>query len=606
VNRFSLAMMAAAGVFSHPTTLSVAATLETTAPQNLSPSPAPVGTIFLREVVEQGLLGIQKEPETLLKVREKARNLADLWRGQLSKKDEAAWRAKCGENFESDDFCPILLGMTAQEALEKPEVQELKDGDLDLSETESAPASVAEVVAHLKKAELSPLSSVTSPQIYSALRRIKKSDELRGAVEEALNRGDSYHCKNPLVATALGQKLETFFPHPILKEKMYWLYGKVLKCTGTSEILDRARFRAAVHRIQDKKCDQAIPLLNGLYATGNLEYTSRSLYWKARCAQSAGDNLQYSALQQKLIKESPLSYHSIVLNRNEVARLSRILSNEEPKVLLRSHENPKMNAWIRVVEGLISVGSIDFARKVLVKSLSGFLKVEPELRLYLSFLAGKVKDPISEFRIVATIFKEKPELMSQNTLKLFYPLKNFQTIQNNAADLDPYFVAALIRQESGFNPSAHSRVGAVGLMQLMPATARALENVSRQALWNPNTNIRLGTRYIHRLVNHYDLDAELALAAYNAGKNIVDLWRKRYVDYDRMAFLDLIPYKETRDYVVLISRNYFWYHKLYGDLLGRPVRSGGSMPFVRREVATSEESVARAIAPKPLVFTLFQ
>ena len=586
------------------------------------PTPMPVtktatGRVLFREVVEKSLLGISFEPETMMRTRERAQKLADLWHRRLSKRDEEEWRMKCASNLDSDDFCPILFGISAQEALASADPAEAKDGDLalDANDNEPAPPSVSSVVSHLLKADLDPLLSASSGSLYSALRRLKKSDEIRAAVEAALAKPDSFHCKNPVISTALAQKLETFFPNPILKEKMYWLFGKTRKC-AVSDAGNRAKFRMAIHRVQDTHCDLAAPLLDELYATGDLEFTSRSLYWKARCAKTAGDKLKFSALQQRLLKEAPLSYHSILLNRAEVARLARVLSNDEPSVVMRSMSHPKMNGWIRVVEGLIAIGQVDFAQRVLTRSMSGFLKVEPELKLYLSALAERVKDPIDQFRLVGMIFRERPELISQNTLKLFYPLKNFPIIQSYSADMDPFFVAALIRQESGFNPRAHSRVGAVGLMQLMPATARQLEHVTREALWTPNVNIRLGSRYVRRLVDYYGMDAELALAAYNAGRNVVDLWRKRYPGYDRMAFFDLIPYKETRDYVALISRNYFWYHKLYGDLLGRPVRAGGSMPFMKREVATAApaligdpadvpETVLRT-QPRKLVFTLFQ
>jgi soluble lytic murein transglycosylase len=113
-------------------------------------------------------------------------------------------------------------------------------------------------------------------------------------------------------------------------------------------------------------------------------------------------------------------------------------------------------------------------------------------------------------------------------------------------------------------------------------------------------NIRLGTKYIGNLVNRYDRDAELALAAYNAGAERVDDWTKRYPTTDRMLFLDLIPYKETRDYVVLIGRNFYWYHTLYDNSPIAEIHSGGT--GLGRAPASADGTRHR----KPLLFTLYR
>jgi hypothetical protein len=94
-------------------------------------------------------------------------------------------------------------------------------------------------------------------------------------------------------------------------------------------------------------------------------------------------------------------------------------------------------------------------------------------------------------------------------------------------------------------------------------------SISTHEILDPKNNVRLGTLYFRSLLEQYDGDAELALAAYNAGPDKVDAWLKRYPVENRMLFFDLIPFKETRDYVALIARNYFWYMSLYGDTLAK-------------------------------------
>ena len=110
--------------------------------------------------------------------------------------------------------------------------------------------------------------------------------------------------------------------------------------------------------------------------------------------------------------------------------------------------------------------------------------------------------------------------------------------------LDEDFVKAVINQESGFNPNATSHCGAMGLMQLMPTTAQGLGVVDA---YNPEQNIEGGTKYLKGLLDRFDNDKSLALAAYNAGPNAV----KKYGG--------IPPYAETQNYVKKVLSKYDTY-----------------------------------------------
>ena len=130
-------------------------------------------------------------------------------------------------------------------------------------------------------------------------------------------------------------------------------------------------------------------------------------------------------------------------------------------------------------------------------------------------------------------------------------------------------MAALIRQESIFNPVATSPAGARGLMQIMPAVGRLLARSAAFPLWDPvllyqpDVNLELGTRHLAELVRRYP-QAVRSLAAYNAGAPRVELWAAKVGMADEELFAERIPYRETRDYVRIIQRNEDMYRALYG------------------------------------------
>ena len=135
--------------------------------------------------------------------------------------------------------------------------------------------------------------------------------------------------------------------------------------------------------------------------------------------------------------------------------------------------------------------------------------------------------------------------------------------------LDPFLVAALIRQESEFNPGAISRAKAMGLMQLLPSVGRKLakqaklKGFSTAQLTVPNVNLQLGTTYFKEMLDQYNGTVEYALAAYNAGGDRVSDWRGESYG-DIAEFVESIPFTETREYVQAIRRNELVYRSLYG------------------------------------------
>lgn len=136
-------------------------------------------------------------------------------------------------------------------------------------------------------------------------------------------------------------------------------------------------------------------------------------------------------------------------------------------------------------------------------------------------------------------------------------------------NMDPLWIYAIIKVESNFNKEARSNSGAKGLMQLMDTTAiemakkDGIEDFTSDMLFDPETNIRLGTKYFDELLSKYNENYYLAIAAYNGGIGNVDAWiQKGIVDADG-SNIENIPYKETNVYVRKTIKSYNMYKKIY-------------------------------------------
>ena len=150
--------------------------------------------------------------------------------------------------------------------------------------------------------------------------------------------------------------------------------------------------------------------------------------------------------------------------------------------------------------------------------------------------------------------------------RLRYPLRYEQIVLGHAENyrLEPQLIAAVIYQESKFDADAVSESGAVGLMQLLPATAQGIADRTGGTGWHeadlvdPELNVRYGAWYLRHLLDKYD-DEQLALAAYNAGQTNVDRWRERGVG---------IQFAETRAYISRVQDLKEVYARAYASELG--------------------------------------
>ncbi len=157
-------------------------------------------------------------------------------------------------------------------------------------------------------------------------------------------------------------------------------------------------------------------------------------------------------------------------------------------------------------------------------------------------------------------------------LKKIYKIEYSEYVYKYSEEnnIDPLLTLSIIKAESNFKRNIKSSSGAIGLMQLMEATAVEEANeineevIVTEALYNPEMNIKIGTKYFAKLMKKYE-NTLIALAAYNAGIGNVDSWLKDGIIKDDGSDIENIPFKETNNYVRKIVRNYRIYKELYKE-----------------------------------------
>jgi soluble lytic murein transglycosylase len=304
-----------------------------------------------------------------------------------------------------------------------------------------------------------------------------------------------------------------------------------------------------------------------------------AIYWRARIAEDEGDKAVARAYYEKL-SENYRYYYYANLARARLAKLgfdeagTAVVLAKLPAVATppRNWDAPEDNVHVQKAQLLANAALYDFAVKELQSASAG------SPAWLAKSLAEIYGDQGSYIRAIESLKRAVPGYFSAEVSQIprpvwagLFPRPFWDELRQDATanHLDPYLVASLIRQESEFNPNAISRANAMGLMQLLPTVGKGLakemkiRHFSSDELLMANTNLQLGTRYFKHMVDHYDGQVEYALAAYNAGEDRVDDWRKNGNFKSVEEFVESIPFTETREYVQAIMRNAVLYKLLY-------------------------------------------
>ena len=171
-----------------------------------------------------------------------------------------------------------------------------------------------------------------------------------------------------------------------------------------------------------------------------------------------------------------------------------------------------------------------------------------------------------------------------NNLEIRFPTAYQGLISKHAnnSGLELDWVYSLIRQESAFMYNARSGVGAMGMMQIMPRTAKEISrnmgiaNPGKHGLLKPDANVRLGTHYMAQLLKEFNGNMILATAAYNAGPHRARAWRPKHLPVEGEIWVETIPFSETRDYV----KNILTYQAIYRHHLGKEVKLSNALKAI--------------------------
>lgn len=273
---------------------------------------------------------------------------------------------------------------------------------------------------------------------------------------------------------------------------------------------------------------------------------ARGAYWLGRTYEQHGDKNQAQQLYETAAALNTTYYGQLAMAR--IYENPVILATPEPAIPAAVRNTFYGRDLIRAIEKLDAIGEHDRAH-IYFKAAIDYAQQRADFAL-LTELAYRLEHP--DYAIEAgKAASQKNMLMAAGSFPLL--------ARNVPRPPDPAFTHALIRQESMFNPDAQSPVGAVGLMQLMPATAKAVAKkigmkYKPAYLSTPDYNLRVGTAFVQEQINGFDGSYILALAGYNAGPRRVRDWMQVIGDprkgaIDPIDWVEMIPVNETRNYV---------------------------------------------------------
>jgi tetratricopeptide (TPR) repeat protein len=296
-------------------------------------------------------------------------------------------------------------------------------------------------------------------------------------------------------------------------------------------------------------------------------------FWSAKALKKQGKNSEAKEVFDKLVNEHPHHYYSY-----RARQLQKGVQNwfkMPPENLFVTF--PNWN-WPKVYtdEEVVAEYGADILELTKINQFDYLLEIFDLDKLSKKFKMFLLANSGNYIQAIRTAFFSIKHQQRPNHKDIFFqyafPLAYADLVSDRAGKnkrVDPMLVHSLIRQESFYQKDIISKVGAVGLMQLMPYTAKSLARQlnmrppRKYDLMQPKTNITLGVRYMEQVFLEFDNNMINAIASYNAGPGAVKKWTRKYSFSDPDLYVESIPYEETRNYVKQVLNNYWIYRELY-------------------------------------------
>lgn len=301
-------------------------------------------------------------------------------------------------------------------------------------------------------------------------------------------------------------------------------------------------------------------------------------FWIGKWAEKLGQNQEAIKAYEYVLQNHPHSYYawrSAVRLGKDVGDFNSLRSL--PLQVETPTQRPIPPAGSNMFKELFLLGedqdaidlfTAEFSNKekltVSEQFVQGLLKQNQEKYLESINLIWDLKNRDNQEDLVEwQILRKSPEYW----YALFpFPYEELIVKWSKERNLNPFLVASLMRQESRFEKDIKSPVGATGLMQIMPETAKWIApqiNMKEYSLTDPEDNIKMGTWYLNHTHDTFNNNSMLAIASYNAGPGNVSNWISRYSLADIDEFVENIPFPETKNYVETVFGNYWNYVELY-------------------------------------------
>ncbi|MBO7126826.1 transglycosylase SLT domain-containing protein [bacterium] len=306
-------------------------------------------------------------------------------------------------------------------------------------------------------------------------------------------------------------------------------------------------------------------------ATNEMSYDhQRATYWFARVAEKLGEQEVAQEIYCELAAKIPASFYGSfaagrVKTENIKCTESKVTSDDKTKF----HDETMLPETEWVIAAMVTDDK-NMTAKVLKNAAKTIDSDGDEIDRLVASYAAKT---VNNHTLAANILKSISNF--SNTSKEYFKLRYTVAFEEEILahcdfyDVSPIFVFSIARQESLFDTSAISSSYAIGLLQLLPATAQTLATregygkIETKDLQKPLTNIRFGVRFLADLVKKFDGQIALAAASYNAGPNRIKKWLENDPKRELDEFIEDIPIFQTRNYVKKVMTNYAVYHYIF-------------------------------------------